>query len=128
MNSLMVFLDAIRDHLDLHQLPPVSSLDVSAWSRPISVQLDVNGLPKVARALLVWANTLDDVTASLWRIRGGDSVHLSITGRTPCGIPVRVYGAVPFDARTFPDLPAGAKQAMPVYLLRDWTAPGEVAS
>jgi hypothetical protein len=128
VNSLMIFLDAIRDHLDLHQLPPVASLDVTAWSRPITVQLDVDGLPEVARALLVWANTLDDVTATVWRVSDGVSVHLSITGRTPCGIPMRVYGAVPFDPSMFPDLPAGAKQSMPVYLLRGWAAPGEVAA
>ncbi|MFI5607564.1 hypothetical protein [Amycolatopsis sp. NPDC051903] len=128
MNQLMVFLDAIRDHLDLHQLPPVASLDVTAWSRPITVQLDVDGLSDVARALLVWANTLDDVTATLWRVQQGVSVHLSIIGRTPCGIPVRVFGAVPFDPSTFPDLPAGAKQPMAVYMLRDWMAPGEVAA
>ncbi|WIX82571.1 hypothetical protein QRX50_18260 [Amycolatopsis carbonis] len=128
MNQLMTFLDAIRDHLDLYQLPPVASLDVTAWSRPITVQLDVDGLAEVAGALLVWANTLDDVTATLWRVPDGDSVHLSIIGRTPCGIPVRVYGGVPFDARVFPDLPAGAKQSMPVYLLRHWTMPGEVAA
>ncbi|MFF4597108.1 hypothetical protein [Amycolatopsis sp. NPDC001319] len=128
MNSLMIFLDAIRDHLDLHQLPPVASLDVTAWSRPITVQLDVDGLPEVARALVVWANTLDDVTASLWRVHEGVSVHLSILGRTSCGIPVRVYGAVPFEPSTFPDLPAGAKQTMPVHALRGWTTPGEVAA
>ncbi|MET7993352.1 hypothetical protein ABZU76_20885 [Amycolatopsis sp. NPDC005232] len=128
MNQLMTFLDAIRDHLDLHQLPPVASLDVTAWSRPITVQLDVDGLVEVAGALLVWANTLDDVTATLWRMPHGDLVHLSIIGRTPCGIPVRVYGGVPFGAELFPDLPAGAKQSMPVYLLRGWAAPGEVAA
>ncbi|WP_370934897.1 hypothetical protein [Amycolatopsis sp. cg13] len=128
MNRLMIFLDAIRDHLDLYQLPPVASLDVTAWSRPITVQLDAEGLSEVARALRVWAHTLDDVTANLWRVRDGVSVHLSITGRTPCGIPVRVYGAVPFDPSTFPDLPAGDTQEMPVSLLRDWTLPGEVAA
>ncbi|MGW4485422.1 hypothetical protein ACWEOE_16485 [Amycolatopsis sp. NPDC004368] len=128
MNQLMVFLDAIRDHLDLHQLPPVASLDVTAWSRPITVQLDVDGLPEVARALLVWAETLDDVTATLWRTSEGRWVHLSVAGRTPCGVPVRVYGVVPFEPSAFPDLPADAKQPMQVSLLRDWMRPGEVAA
>ncbi|WP_409185145.1 hypothetical protein F9C11_13155 [Amycolatopsis sp. VS8301801F10] len=128
MNRLMIFLDAIRDHLDLYQLPPVASLDVSAWSRPITVQLDVDGLAAVARALLTWANTLDDVTATLWRVAAGGWVHVGIVGRTPCGIPVRVYGAVMFDPSVFPDLPAGDKQPMPVHVLRGWVSRGEAVA
>ncbi|OXM59956.1 hypothetical protein [Amycolatopsis vastitatis] len=128
MNRLMVFLDAIRDHLDSHHLPPAASVDVNAWSSPITVQLDVDGLPEVARALLVWSQTLEDVSARLWRLCDSKWVHISITGRTPCGIPVQVFGVVRFEPSTFPDLPAGAKQDMPVYLLRCWTTPGEVAA
>ena len=128
MNRLMIFLDAIRDHLDSHQLPPVATVDVNAWSSPIKVQLDADGLSEVARALVVWAYTLDDVSARLWRLRDGRWVHISITGRTPCGIPVLVFGVVPFEPSTFPDLPAGAKQDMPVFLLRGWSSPGEVAA
>ncbi|MEV6447540.1 hypothetical protein [Amycolatopsis sp. NPDC051716] len=128
MNRLMIFLDAIRDHLDSHQLPPAASVDVNAWLSPITVQLDVDGLPEVSRALLVWTQTLEDVSARLWRLVDGTQVHLSITGRTPCGIPVLVFGLVRFEPSTFPDLPAGAKQDMPVNLLRGWSAPGEVAA
>ncbi|MGW4059109.1 hypothetical protein ACWEGE_12555 [Amycolatopsis sp. NPDC004747] len=128
MNRLMVFLDTIRDHLDLHQLPPVATLTVRTWSDPLTVQLDAHQLSDVAGALLTWANTLDDVAASLWRTSDGDSVHLSITGRTPCGIPVHVYSGVHFDPAVFLDLPAGARQDMPVFQLRQWTRPGEVAA
>lgn len=128
MNRLMIFLDAIRDHLDSYQLPPAASVDVNAWSSPITVQLDVDGLPEVARALLVWTQTLEDVSARLWRLVDGTWVHISITGRTPCGIPVLVFGVVRFEPSTFPDLPARAKQDMPVYLLRGWSSPGEVAA
>ncbi|VVJ15556.1 Uncharacterised protein [Amycolatopsis camponoti] len=128
MNRLMIFLDAIRDHLDSYQLPPAASVDVNAWSSPITVQLDVDGLPEVSRALLVWTQTLEDVSARLWRLVDGRWVHLSISGRTPCGIPVVVFGVVRFEPSTFPDLPAGAKQDMPVYLLRGWSSPGEVAA
>ncbi|WP_372663764.1 hypothetical protein [Amycolatopsis kentuckyensis] len=128
MNRLLIFLDAIRDHLDSYQLPPAASVDVNAWSSPITVQLDVDGLPEVARALLVWTQTLEDVSARLWRLVDGRWVHLSITGRTPCGIPVVVFGVVRFEPSVFPDLPAGAKQDMPVFLLRGWSSPGEVAA
>jgi hypothetical protein len=128
VNRLMIFLDAIRDHLDSHQLPPVASVDVNAWSSPITVQLDVDGLPEVSRALLVWTQTLEDVSARLWRLVDGRWVHLSISGRTPCGIPVVVFGVVRFEPSVFPDLPVGAKQDMSVFLLRGWSSPGEVAA
>ena len=128
MNRLMIFLDAIRDHLDSYQLPPAASVDVHAWSSPITVQLDVDGLREVSRALLVWTRTLEDVSARLWRLVDGRWVHLSISGRTPCGIPVVVFGVVRFEPSTFPDLPAGAKQDMAVFLLRGWSSPGEVAA
>jgi hypothetical protein len=109
VNRLMIFLDAIRDHLDSHQLPPAASVDINAWSSPIRVQLDADGLAEVARALLVWARTLEDVSALLWRL-------------------VRVFGVVQFEPSTFPDLPVGAQQDMPVYLLRGWSSPGEAAA
>src|SRR5437763_9417511 len=129
MNTVMVFLDAIRDHLDLHQLPPVFSVSVNDSARPVAVQLGGgHHVHEVASALLTWAQTLDDVTASLWRVPDGGSVHLSITGRMPCGVPVYVYGGVDFSEDLFPDLPAGAKQDMPVFLLRHWTKAGEVAA
>ncbi|MEU0793845.1 hypothetical protein ABZ342_27570 [Amycolatopsis sp. NPDC005961] len=128
MNRLMVFLDTIRDHLDLHQLPSVAALTVRTWSDPLTVQLDAHRLPDVAGALLTWADTLDDVSASLWRVHDGGSVHLSVNGRTPCGIPVHVYSGVAYDPATFPDLPAGQRQDMPVFQLRQWSRPGEVAA
>jgi hypothetical protein len=128
VNTLMVFLDAIRDHLDLHQLPPVCTVNVRTRSCPVAVQLDVDGLPDVAWGLLRWANTLDEVTASLWRVPDVDRVHLTVNGRTPCGVPIEVYSSVDFDADVFPDLPDGARQDLPVFQLRQWTRPGEVAA
>ena len=128
MNRLMVYLDAIRDHLDLHQLPPVALLRVGVRSNPVSVQLDVDGLAEVARALLVWAGSLDEVTASIWRAPGSGSVHLEVYGRTPCGIPVEVYGYVEFDADVFPDMPAEVRQDLPLFVLRQWDTTGEVAA
>ncbi len=128
MNRLMVLLDAIRDHLDSFALPPAASVRVGIGPDPITVQLDSRRLEDVARGLLTWANSLEDVKASLWRPEGGASVHLELTGRTPCGIPVVVYGGVWFDEATFPDLPAGMRQEMPVFVLRQWNSPGEVAA
>ena len=128
MNRLMVFLDAIRDYLDSFALPPASSVRVGVGADPITVQLDSRRLEDVARGLLAWADSLEDVKTSLWRPEGGASVHLELSGRTPCGIPIVVYGGVWFDEATFPDLPSGMRQDMPVFLLRQWNTPGEVAA
>jgi hypothetical protein len=78
--------------------------------------------------LLAWVDTVDAVSASVWRVPGGGSVHLSITGRIVCGVPVRMFGGVPFRDKVFPDLPAAANQDMPVFVLRGWAEPGEVAA
>ena len=130
MNTLMVFLDAIRDHLDLHHLPDVASLDIgSRPGRPVVVQLGTRGdLTALAGSLLRWTATLDEVSASIWRVPDGGSVHLSITGRMPCGVPVDVYGGTPFDETMFPDLPAGARQDMPVFVMHTWARPEGVAA
>ncbi|MFF0148603.1 hypothetical protein ATK36_6336 [Amycolatopsis sulphurea] len=130
MNTLMVFLDAIRDHLDLHYLPDVASLDIGGRpGRPVVVQLGTRGdLAALAGGLLRWAATLDEVTASIWRVSDGGSVHLSISGRMPCGVPVDVYGGVLFEEAAFPDLPAGARQDMPVFVLHSWARPEGVAA
>jgi len=130
MNTLMVFLDAIRDHLDLHQLPPVASLSIGERpGRPVVVQLGTRGdLVPLAGGLMRWTATLDDVTASIWRVPDGGSVHLTITGRMPCGVPVDVYGGTPFHETVFPDLPAGTRQDMPVFVLHTWARPEGVAA
>ena len=130
MNTFMVYLDAIRDHLDLHHLPEVASLTIGGRpGHPVVVQLGTHGdLVALAEGLLSWASTLDEVTASIWRVPDGGSVHLSITGRMPCGVPVDVYGGVFFDESVFPDLPAGSKQDMPVFVLHTWARPEGVAA
>lgn len=129
MNTTMVFLDAIRDHLDLHAFGPVASVSVTSGSDPIWVQLGAaRDLSEVASALVTWVGTLDEVSAQVWRTPAGSSVHLIVKGRMPCGVPVHVYGAVGFCEDVFPDLPAGSRQDMPVFVLRQWARSGEVAA
>ncbi|HEV7980850.1 hypothetical protein [Amycolatopsis sp.] len=128
MNPLMTFLDTIRDHLDLYDLPPVAAVDVTTGYKPVTVMLEAFDLPAVASGLLAWADTLDQVTASLWRVSDRPSVHLSITGRMASGVPVRVWSAVAFSEAIFPDLPSGSRQEMPVFVLRVWADLGEVAA
>ncbi|WP_409490663.1 hypothetical protein [Amycolatopsis sp. cmx-11-12] len=127
MNRLMVFLDAIRDHLDEHVLPPAALVSVSSHLDPISIQLDVNELGKVAAGLLRWVSTLDTVAGSLVRTPA-DSVVLSVTGRTPCGVPVKVYGVVAYTLDAFPDLPVSTRQDLPMAALHGWATSEGVAA
>jgi hypothetical protein len=128
VNRLLIFLDAIRDHLDSYALPPAASVEVTTWAAPVSVQLDAETVTGVAYGLSTWAATLDGSRVTLWRTSDGTRVQLELTGRSPCGIPVRVYGGVPFDPVTFPDLPVQTDQDMPVWLLRQWARTGEEAA
>jgi hypothetical protein len=125
MNPLMTYLDSIRDHLDLYDLPPVWDVEVSVLSEPVRVHLKGADLPEVAAGLLAWVDTLELVTASLWRTPSGESVHLSITGRLAGGVPVRVYAGADFSETVFPDLPTDTRQDMPVFVLRGWSDKGE---
>lgn len=127
MNRLLVFLDAIRDHLDEHVLPPAALVSVSSVLDPISVQLDVDRLDTVAAGLLRWVSTLDIVTGSIMRAPG-DSVVLSVAGRTPCGVPVKVYGVVAYEADVFPDLPVRVRQDLPIAALHAWATSEGVAA
>ncbi|HZS22100.1 MAG TPA: hypothetical protein VFA63_14095, partial [Pseudonocardiaceae bacterium] len=45
--------------------------------------------------LLLWAFTLEQVTAQWWHTRDGH-LHLTIHGRTAAGMAVKVYGGIPF--------------------------------
>ena len=129
MNTTMVFLDAIRDHLDLHVFGPVASVNVTSGSDPIWVQLGARReLSEVASALVTWVETLDEVSAQIWRTPAGTSVHLIVNGRMPCRVPVHVYGAVDFSEDLFADLHAGSRQDMPAFVLRQWSSSGEVAA
>jgi hypothetical protein len=45
--------------------------------------------------LLLWAYTLEQVTARWWHTRDGH-LHLTIHGRTTTGVTFKVYGGIPF--------------------------------
>jgi hypothetical protein len=46
--------------------------------------------------LLLWAYTLDQVSAQWWHTPDG-RLHLSIDGRASTGVALKVYGGIPFD-------------------------------
>ena len=90
-------LTALGTHLSAFELPDIASVHLSNYlsGPPITVQLPCGAPPPIAAALLAWADTLTHLSAHAWRVPRGDSVHLSVTGQLPGGVPVQVYGALP---------------------------------
>jgi len=122
-------LDSIRTHLAAFDLPHMWSVHVvTSFSGPhVTVQLARRESPEIAGALLAWADTLTEVTAEAWRIPSGDCMHLSVIGRLPDGVSVRVYGGVPFTQHGIgADLAPDASTTMPLAVLREWATLGEV--
>ena len=122
-------LDAIHTHLADFELPDMWSVQVvaSLLGPQVNVQLTHREPPKIAAALLAWADTLDAVTAELWRVPSGDSVHLWVTGRLPGGVAIRVYGCLPFCGSGFGgDLEPNATTTIPLHTLRHLSAMAEV--
>jgi hypothetical protein len=129
MTTAVDLLDSIRAHLVACDLTHVCSVHVVAsFSGPnVTVQLARREPPEIASALLAWADTLTEVTAEAWRVPSGDCVHLSVTGRLPDGVSIRVYGGVPFTQHGIgADLAPDASITMPLAVLRERTTLGEV--
>lgn len=128
MNTQVDLLDLVRTHLAEFELPALWSINITTAviARKVSVQLDCDECPKVAGALLAWADTLSEVTAEVWQVPRGDSVHLSVIGRLSDGTKVHVYGGVPsteFDL--VPELAHNARTTIPLAVLRAMATPGE---
>ncbi|WP_216205493.1 hypothetical protein [Amycolatopsis aidingensis] len=115
------FLDAIRAHLDRHNLPGPYSVRVSADDdRPVEVHLSP-GRGQLAEALLAWATTLDHPHVELRRYTtAGDGVLVTVCGRMPSGFPIEVWGGIAYDPAVFPTLTTGETQHAPLSLLRQW--------
>jgi hypothetical protein len=96
MTSMVDLLTAIGAHLTEFALPATASVHVAAtMSAPqVTIQLASRQPPAIAGGLLAWADTLTEVSAEVWRVPQGDSVHLSVTGLLPCGAAVLVYGGL----------------------------------
>jgi hypothetical protein len=123
-------LDAIHTHLADFELPDMWSVQVggSRLGPQLNVQLTHREPPEIADALLTWADTLDAVIAELWRVPSGESVHLSVTGRLPSGVSIKVYGFLPFHESGFGgDLEPNATATIPLQMLRYLSTIAEVA-
>jgi hypothetical protein len=129
MTTVIDLLDALRTHLNDFELPPPCSVHLATYSgRPqVSLQLATHHLPEIAGGLLAWADTLTETTAEAWRVRRGDSLHLTVTGRLSEGIQVQVYGSLPFTEHGIgADLVPGASTTVSWAVLRERATPGEV--
>jgi hypothetical protein len=129
MTTTVDLLDSIRAHLADFELPDLCSVHVTrSFSGPhVTAQLACRIPSQIAGALLDWADTLTEVTAEAWRVPSGDCVHLSVLGRLPGGVSIRVYGGVPFTEHGIgADLAPDASTTVPMVVLRERATVGEV--
>ncbi len=128
MTSIGDLLAALCAHLTAFDLPPaIASAHAVACPSPplITVQLTARDPDDLASSLLVWANTLTEVTAQAWREPHGDWVHLSVTGSLPAGAAVRIYGALRLtDPAPDAGLESNATTTVPLVTLRHLATPG----
>ena len=93
------------------------------------MQLAEHQPPEIARGLLIWADTLAEVTVEAWRVPCGDCVHLSVTGELADGTAVCVFGGVPFTGRGLgAELEPDSGTVVPLATLRAIATVGEVTA
>jgi hypothetical protein len=127
MTTTVALLDSLRAHLTEFELPELCSVHVTQYGPNVTAQLACHTPPQVAGALLIWADTLTAITTEVWRVPGGDSVHLSVVGQLSGGVLVRVYGGVPFTEYGFgADLAPNTNTTVSLAVLREWATLGEV--
>lgn len=122
-------LNALRTHLSDFELPPPCSAHLTTYSKGphVSMQLPTHHLPEISCGLLAWADTLTETSAEAWRLPDGDSVHLSVIGRLPEGIQVRVYGSLAFTEHGIgATLAPDASTTLPLAILREHATSVEV--
>jgi hypothetical protein len=115
-------LEGLCAHLTDFELPPLCSVNLTqAFSgATVSAQLTHHTPPQTRSALLAWADTLTEVTAEAWRVPSGESVHLSVLGHLPSGVPIRVYGGVAFTEHGIgAELAPDATTTIPLATLRE---------
>ena len=128
--TIVDLLDSLRAHLTAFTLPELYSVHVitARGALAVSAQLACHHPPQIATGLLAWADTLTNVTTEAWRVPSGDTVHLSVIGRLPGDVSIRVYGDVPFIEHGIgADLAPDASTIVPLVVLRHLATPGEVS-
>ena len=125
-------LTALNTHLSTFELPDIAAVHLCAHiisGPPVSVQLSCGTPPVIAAGLLAWADTLTHITTEAWRVPHGDSLHLSLTGHLPSGIPIQVYGALSITTLGLgADLDPGATTTVTLATLRHLATPGQITN
>ena len=124
-------LDSLRAHLAEFELPDLYSVNVtqSVSGPSVTAQLACHTPPQPGSALLAWAGTLAEVTAEAWRVPSGQDVHLSVIGRLPGGVSIRVYAGVAFTEHGIgADLAPDASSTVALAILRERATLGQVAA
>jgi hypothetical protein len=120
-------------HLVQHDLPEPASLHLTTDTHDQAearVQVRSTSLADTARLLLVWANTLTDLTLRAWRPENSTRVHLHVdaTLTGPHGqVALTVFGGVDFDEAVFPGLEADQRRPVTLGQLAAWSG-AEVAA
>jgi hypothetical protein len=75
--------------------PAVVNLEPTLYRISMQAGHHQNALDHLGE-LLLWAYTLDQVSAQWWHTPGG-RLHVSIDGRAGTGVALKVYGAISFE-------------------------------
>jgi hypothetical protein len=95
---LVTLTEAWRALLTEYPLPEPALVSLEPTVNRITIQAGGRQDPLNHLAeLLLWAYTLEQVTAKWWHTRHGH-LHLTIHSRTAAGMVVKVYGGIPFDS------------------------------
>ena len=127
--TAMDLLDAIRVHFTQFEPPDFYSVHMSAapGEPTVTLQLAARHPSQIATGLLAWIDTLTGVTTEVWRVPRRDSVHLSVIGQLTEGVTICVYSGLSFTQHGIgADLAPGGRKTVPLAVLREWAALGEV--
>jgi hypothetical protein len=130
--TMVRLLDSIREHVAVHRLPAkIASVEVGSSllkGEHVTVHLRHVAFPALATGLLDWADTLTEVTVTVWRPRPGKTVHLTLTGQLRDTTPVEVYGGTDYAEALFGDLQPEGRHGVALSVLRAWAAGGSAVA
>jgi hypothetical protein len=126
--ALEMLASAFWTHLREHLLPEPCTVTLDPGASEVEVQVSPGlAVPHLAE-LLLWAYTLDQVTATWWHTNH-ETLHITIRGRTAGGAQFRVYGGISFTACTgLVPLELGESEGVSIdeiYALRDLLGEGK---
>src|SRR5437879_2847234 len=86
-----------RSHMLGRSLPAPAYVNLEVFTRRVALQINLGRTTSERLAnLLLWAHTLDEVSAEWWRT-SADSLHINVDGRTSSGLRMHLYMGVPFE-------------------------------